>query len=201
MMNVAERAWKKFNEYEIKGLTVAQYADRIVFEQKDPTVKYDRVWNIIVPTGLMFVVLIFVGIVLYHFGRGYPLLVSFAPAVLILGLPKLVQHVFIPTQSLEITKGRVTFTRGAYVHPIAVEDIRSIDVTQARFSMPDEAPDEYGLVRIWDGPFAIHTLIVEGFPTGIALREGVKAAIEIMNPVASANPSPALPGRRREFAE
>jgi hypothetical protein len=172
-----------------------------VFSQEDPTVKYDRMWKTVIPTGLMFVVLIFVGLVLFNFGKGLPVLVSFAPAVLILGLPKLVQHVFIPTQILEITKGRVTFTRGLYVLPIAVEDIRSIDVTQANYSMPDKAADEFGLLRIWDGPFAIPTLIVEGHPTGIALKEGVKAALEIMNPVASANPSPALPGRRRGFAE
>jgi hypothetical protein len=94
---------------------------------------------------------------------------------------------------LEITPGIVRLDTGEQKFEIKTENIRSLEVRPAQYTHN---------IYIWDGPVAIYAFAMFTDADAIAIRNGIEAALHVMNPSTPAGGvQPGRPASRRSFAE
>lgn len=199
MANEAERKWQTFRRYKFKGVKFTESPGRIRFRQRVPywQRRPNRAFKIV----RLILGAVWLGATLLAYAdEGWmPAAIVFGTGFFALGAVLLVVSLVLPpTRIVTIEPGMVTIHDGYEETQIAADEIQNVDVQHS-------GGREYG-VFVWNGPIPVFALTQEAQQNAISLREGVVAAIEMMNrwgqdAAASSAPASVPRSRRKTFEE
>ncbi len=189
MANVAEQTWAAFRRYTYKGIKIDQDGQRIHFAQKNAASR-GRVLAVIALT--IFMVLwpmfeLFGSRSVSNARLWVPVLAWLIyPAVI---MPLLIFFFVREKTVVDVQRGQVTVRKGSTeTFVIPVDEIKNVDVRRS---------GSQNYVAIWHGPVPVHTICADEEEAAITLKEGMVAAIGVMNQEGSS----VTPKRAKTFDE
>jgi len=187
MENPARKKWDAFRRYRFPGVKVTEDGTSIRFEQKNAFSRGRFIlWLIALIVIMLWPILDLANSGPLQASIGFAVFawLVYAPVIAPILLFKWVRMRTVVTAE----GGGVTIKRGDEDPiSIAIEDIQGCDVRQS---------DQF-YVTVWDSPVPINTLSARNAEDATALREGLMAAMELMDAPQIIMGTP----RRREFEE
>ena len=170
--------WKAFRRYGYNDIHITEEPGCITFRQRNKYSAKFMNWSLAVIFAIVFVptVIVFVkapNVEMTIYALGYLVAAGAICTPVALLIPYLAKRSTV----LTVKAGAVGVHNGVDIHRLTIplHNIRSIDVRGGQGATPY-------FVCIWDGPHAFDTLSNRSQDNAVTLRDGVLAALMVLNP-------------------